>query len=42
MAYALIWYNLYTKTLKSLGFIINQYERYIENSVIDDKNIKIA
>ena len=38
----LLWYDMYTKTLKSLGFIINPYDRCIKNSVIDSKHFTIA
>ena len=35
--YALLWYNLYAKTLKYLGFIINTYGRCVANNIIDGK-----
>ena len=37
MEYALLWYKLYTKTLKSNGLAVNIYGRYIVNSIIDEK-----
>ena len=39
---SLLCYNMYTKTLKSLGFIINTFERCIASSVIDAKQCKIS
>ena len=41
MNYAILWYELRTKTLNYLGFIINLRDRCIENSVIYDKQCKI-
>ena len=37
----LLWYDLYSKTLKSQGFLINPYDRCIENSTIEDKQCTI-
>ena len=42
MESALLWYDLYKKLSKSLGLIINPYERFIANSVIYGKPCKIA
>ena len=39
---ALLWYDIYSKTLKSQGFLINTYDRYIANSTIQDKQCTIA
>ena len=38
----LLWYDLYTKKLKSLGFIINTYYRCILNIIIDYKQCTIV
>ena len=38
----LIWYALYVKTLKSQGFVVNSYDRCIENSTIYVKQCMIA
>ena len=37
-----LWYNLNTKTLKPLGFVISPYGRYIENIIIYDKKCTIS
>ena len=42
MESALLWYDLYSKTLKSQGFLINPYYKCIENSTIQDKQCKIS
>ena len=42
MASELLWYALYTNKLKLLGFIINQYERYIEKRCIYGKQCTIS
>ena len=42
MEYALLWYDLYSKTLKSPGFLINPYDRYIANSTIQYNQFTIA
>ena len=42
MESALMCYDIYSKTLKPQGFLINQYYRCIENSTIKDKQCKIA
>ena len=34
MEYALLWYDLYSNTLKPQGFLINSHGRCIENSTI--------
>ena len=38
----LLWYDIYSKTLKSQGFLINAYGRCIENSTIQDKQCTIV
>ena len=38
----LLWYDLYSKTLKSQGFLINIYDRCIANSTIQYKQCTIA
>ena len=35
MEYILLWYNLYAKTLKAPGFVVNPYDICIENSTKD-------
>ena len=42
MESTLLWYDLYSKTLKLQGFLINPYNRFIENSTIQDKQFTIA
>ena len=42
MQSALMQYDLYSKTLKSQGFLINPYDRSISNSTIQDKQCTIA
>ena len=42
MEYALLWYVLYSKTLKAQGFLINPYDRCIANSTIQDKQCTLA
>ena len=42
MESTLLWYDIYSKNLKSQGFLINPYDRCIENSTIQDKQCKIA
>ena len=37
MGYALLWYDIYSKTLKPQGFLINPYDRCIENITIKYK-----
>ena len=34
---AFLWYQLYSETLKKLGFEINPYDRCVANKVIDGK-----
>ena len=41
MESALLWYDIYSKTLKSQGFLINPYDRCIEHSTIQDKQCTI-
>ena len=42
MQYALMWCDLYSKTLKSHGFPINPYDRCIANITIKYKQYTIA
>ena len=42
MDYALLSYDLYSKTLKSHGFAFNPYDRSIANSTINGKKFTIA
>ena len=42
MESALLWYDIYSKNLKSQGFLINSYDRYIANSTIQDNQCTIA
>ena len=39
---ALMCYDLYSKTRKPQGFLINTYDRCIENSTIKDKKCTIS
>ena len=39
---ALLWYDIYSKTLKPQVFLINPYDRCIANSTIQDKQCTIA
>ena len=39
---ALLWYDLYSKTMKSHGFVVNTYNKCIENSTITGKQCTIA
>ena len=39
---ALLWYDLYTNNLKSHGFMVNTYDRYIESSTVYGKQCTIA
>ena len=39
---ALLWYNLYTTTLKKLGFILNSYDRCIANKMVKGSQCTIA
>ena len=41
MEYALLWYDLYSKTLKSQGLLINPYYRCMKNSTIQDNQCTI-
>ena len=34
---ALLWYNLYTQTLKAEGYILNEYDRCVANKNINGK-----
>ena len=38
----LLWYDLYSKTLKPQGFLVNPYDRCIANITIQDKQCTIA
>ena len=42
MESALIFYDLYSKSLKSHGFMVNPYYRYIANSTIKSKQCTIS
>ena len=42
MEYTLLWCDLYSKTLKSHGFLINPYDRCIANITIKYKQYTIA
>ena len=42
MEYAILWYILYSKTLKPQGFLINPYDRRIANITIKYKQCTIA
>ena len=39
---ALLWYNLYSKTLKDMGFEINPYDKCIMNKTINGSQCSIA
>ena len=39
---ALQWYNLYTKTLKVGGYILNEYDRCVTNKNINGKQCTVA
>ena len=41
MEYEILWYDIYSGTLKSQGFLINTYDRCIANSTIQDKQCTI-
>ena len=38
----MLWYNLYVKILKYLGFSINPYDRYGSNKIINGKQCTIV
>ena len=40
--YALLWYNLYTGTLKDMGFVINPYDRCVANKDINGKQCTVT
>ena len=42
MEYALLWYDIYSKTLKPQGLLINIHDRCIANSTIKYKQYTIA
>ena len=42
MESTLLWYDLYAKTLKLQGFLINPYDRCISNSNIKYKQFTIS
>ena len=42
MESALLWYNLYSKTLELYALLINTYDRCIKNSTIKDNQCTIA
>jgi len=39
---AMLWYNLYTETLKRMGFILNPYDRCVANKLINGKQCTIV
>jgi hypothetical protein len=39
---ALLWYELFTGTLQQLGFVLNEYDPYVPNKVINGKQCTIA
>ena len=39
---ALLWYDLYSTTLKEMGFEINPYDRCVANKVIDGKQCTVC
>ena len=39
---ALLWYELYVKTLKGMGFKLNPYDRCVANKIINGKQCTIA
>ena len=39
---ALLWYELYVKILKGMGFKLNEYDRCVANKMIDGKQCTIA
>lgn len=39
---ALLWYHLYVKPLKGLGFKLNSYNKYEANKMIDGKQFPLA
>ena len=42
MESALLWYDLYSKTLKSHGLLVNPYDRFIVNITIKGKQCTIS
>ena len=38
---ALLWYNLFTDTLKEMGFELNPYDNCVANKMIDGKQCTI-
>ena len=42
MESVILWYDIYSKTLKSQWFLINPYDRCISNSTIKDNQCKIS
>lgn len=39
---ALLWYELYVKTLKGMGFVLNPYDRCVANKMINGKQCTVA
>ena len=39
---ALLWYELYVKVLKGMGFVLNPYDKCVANKMINDKQCTIA
>ena len=42
MELELLWHDLYSKTLKSVGLIINTYDRCIASSIMYNKQFTIS
>ena len=38
----LLWYNMFTNTLKGKCFIINPYDLYVANNTINDKQCTVT
>ena len=39
---SLLWYELYSKTLKDMGFVINEYDRCVANKMIKGNQCTIC
>ena len=39
---ALLWYNLFSKTLKAMGFVLNRYDPCVANTVFNNKQCTIT
>ena len=42
MKSALLWYNLFSKKLKKMGFVLNPYDPCVANCLIDGSQCTIA